>query len=105
LAKQIFANLVNNGLKFNESQSPTVEVSCSNEADRYVFAVKDNGIGIDEKYHSKLFKIFERLDTGRKFEGTGAGLAISKKIAEYFGGRSGWIVRQALGAPSIFQSH
>lgn len=84
--KQIFANLVNNGSKFNESQSPTVEVSCVNEADRYVFAVKDNGIGIDEKYHSKLFKIFERLDAGGRFEGTGAGLAISKKIAEYFGG-------------------
>ena len=85
-AKQIFSNLVNNGLKFNESQSPTVEVSCINEADRYVFAVKDNGIGIDEKYNSKLFKIFERLNAGGKFEGTGAGLAISKKIAEYFGG-------------------
>jgi PAS domain S-box-containing protein len=99
-AKQILANLVNNGLKFNESQSPTVEVSCITEADRYVFAVKDNGIGIDEKYHSKLFKIFERLNVGGKFEGTGAGLAISKKIAEYFGGEI-W-VESKLGVGSTF---
>jgi PAS domain S-box-containing protein len=99
-AKQIFANLVNNGLKFNESKSPTVEVSCIVEADRYVFAVKDNGIGVDERYHTKLFKIFERLDAGGKFEGTGAGLAISKKIAEYFRGEI-W-VESKLGVGSTF---
>jgi PAS domain S-box-containing protein len=101
-AKQIFANLVNNGLKFNESQSPTVEVSCINEADRYVFAVKDNGIGIDEKYHSKLFKIFERLDAGGKFEGTGAGLSISKKIAEYFGGEIWVESKPSVGSTFFF---
>jgi signal transduction histidine kinase len=60
------------------------------ELDRYLFSVKDNGIGIDKKYNSKLFKIFSRINPSEEFEGTGAGLAISKKIVEHLGGKI-WI--------------
>lgn len=99
-AKQLFANLINNGLKFNKSQSPTVEVSCTEDQKKYTFIVKDNGIGIDEKQIPNLFKLFVRLHTSEEFEGTGAGLAISKKVVENFGG-SVW-VESKVGVGSTF---
>jgi light-regulated signal transduction histidine kinase (bacteriophytochrome) len=88
--KQLFSNLINNGLKFNKSLNPTVQVSYTVDDESYTFSVKDNGIGIDEKYYSQIFKLFERLHSSEEYEGTGAGLSISKKITEYFGGKI-WI--------------
>jgi len=85
--KQLISNLINNGLKFNKSLNPTVQVSYTVDDESYTFSVKDNGIGIDEKYYSQIFKLFERLHSSEEYEGTGAGLSISKKIAEYFGGK------------------
>ena len=99
-AKQLFSNLIGNGLKFNRSQHPIVEVSCTEDREKYTFTVKDNGIGIDEKQIPNLFKIFTRLHTSEEFEGTGAGLAICKKIVEYFGGRI-WI-ESKVGVGSAF---
>jgi light-regulated signal transduction histidine kinase (bacteriophytochrome) len=98
--KQLFANLVNNGLKFNKSPSPKVVVSSVTDDENYLFSVKDNGIGIDSKYHSQIFKIFERLNSTEEYKGTGAGLAISKKIVEYFGGKI-WLESEP-GVGSVF---
>jgi signal transduction histidine kinase len=99
-AKQLFSNLVNNGLKFNRSQHPVVEVSCTEDQGKFTFSVKDNGIGIDEGKIPQLFKIFVRLHSSEEFEGTGAGLAICKKVVEYFGGRI-WI-ESRVGVGSTF---
>jgi two-component system sensor histidine kinase/response regulator len=85
--KQFFMNLIDNGLKYNKSENPTVEVSFEDEGEDYLFKVKDNGIGIDKKYHERIFNLFERLHTQEEYEGTGAGLAICKKIAEHLNGR------------------
>lgn len=85
--KQLFMNLIDNGLKFNKSETPTVEVSCDETSDEYLFRVKDNGIGIREEHLSRLFNLFERLHSSEEYEGTGAGLAICKKIVEGWGGR------------------
>jgi len=98
--KQLFANLVNNGLKFNKSPSPKVVVSSVTDDENYLFSVKDNGIGIDGKYHSQIFKIFERLNSTEEYKGTGAGLAISKKIVEYIGGKI-WLESEP-GVGSVF---
>jgi len=84
--KQIFANLVNNGLKFNESSNPTVWIECEEKEDHYLFSVKDNGIGIEKKYNEKIFKMFQRLHTSEEYPGTGAGLTLVKKVLESFGG-------------------
>ncbi|MCK4734219.1 MAG: hypothetical protein KAT65_17325, partial [Methanophagales archaeon] len=75
-----------NGLKFNKSNKPTVEVSGEEEDKNYLFRVKDNGIGIEEKYQANIFNLFERLHAQSEYEGTGAGLAICKKIVEELGG-------------------
>ena len=85
--KQVFMNLIDNGLKFNKSNTPKVEVKCSAKAKGYVFSVRDNGIGIKQQYHERVFNLFERLNSREEYEGTGAGLAICKKAVENFGGR------------------
>ncbi len=66
----------------------------------YEFAVKDNGIGIDPRYSDRIFGLFERLNPAEEFEGTGAGLAICRKVIDAAGGRI-W-VESALGEDSTF---
>jgi len=84
--KQLFTNLVGNGLKFNKSAKPTVKVGCEEREKDYLFTVKDNGIGIEDKHLDSIFNLFERLHSSSEYEGTGAGLAICKKIAEELAG-------------------
>ena len=88
--KELFMNLIDNGLKFNKSEKPRVEVSSEEREGDYLFTVKDNGIGIEEQYHAHIFKLFERVPAPYEYEGTGAGLAICKKIVEELGG-SIWV--------------
>jgi light-regulated signal transduction histidine kinase (bacteriophytochrome) len=97
---QLFSNLVNNGLKFNESSNPTIWIECEENEDHYLFSVKDNGIGIDKKHHEKIFKIFQRLHTTKEYPGTGAGLSICKKILESWGGEIS--VESEVGQGSTF---
>jgi PAS domain S-box-containing protein len=98
--KQLFLNLIDNGLKFNKSETSTVEISCEEKDGVYQFQVKGNGIGIDKKYHDRLFNIFERLHTREEYEGTGIGLTTCKKIVQQFGGRI-W-VESEVGKGSTF---
>ncbi len=84
---QVLQNLISNAIKFRGTEGPKVEVSARHRGHRWIIAVKDNGIGIDPKYHENIFKMFQRLHTRDKYPGTGIGLAISKKIVERHGGR------------------
>lgn len=86
---QLLTNLVANGLKYNENPSPSVVVGAavSSEPGFATIYVRDNGIGIDPKNNEQIFGIFRRLHPEGQYEGTGAGLAICKKIAEAHGGR------------------
>ena len=83
---QVFENLILNSIKYmGNTESPVIEVGCKKTDSFHEFYVKDNGIGIDPKYHQRIFKIFQRLkevDT----KGTGIGLAIVERIAEIHGG-------------------
>ncbi|MGB0982491.1 MAG: sensor histidine kinase [Saprospiraceae bacterium] len=84
---QLFQNLIENGIKYNKSDRPVVNVSMtSNEDKRYIFDITDNGIGIDAEYHNQIFEMFKRLHTRKEYEGTGIGLALCKKIAQQYGG-------------------
>jgi len=88
--RQIFQNLLGNAYKFrDENKRLEIEVGCTEKDNIYQFYVKDNGIGIDEKYLEDIFHIFRRLQE-KKVEGTGAGLAIVKKIVETSGGKM-WV--------------
>lgn len=99
--KRLFQNLLSNALKFrNQGIDPLVEISVEENETEYVFAFKDNGIGIDEQYVAKLFIIFQRLHNATEYPGTGIGLAICKKIVTLHGGRI-WVESQS-GKGSTF---
>lgn len=89
--KELFLNLIDNGLKFNRSGKPRVEVRYEErekgkgEGKEYLFKIKDNGIGIEEKYLSRIFNLSERLNP-QEYEGTGFGLCICKKIVDKLSG-------------------
>ena len=94
---QVFQNLISNGLKFSDKESPQINISpqplAQDQADNLGISpnnfvnilVTDNGIGFEDKYKEKIFGIFQRLH-GRNYEGTGIGLAIARKIIENHGG-------------------
>lgn len=79
----LFQNLVANGLKFNRSDVPTVSVSAAEaETGRVLVRVQDNGIGIPVEFQEKIFNLFQRLHNKTEYPGTGAGLAIVRKIID-----------------------
>ncbi len=85
---RLFQNLIGNALKYRApDRAPVITVSARLLDNEWVVTVADNGIGIDPQYFDKIFGIFQRLHTRDKFEGTGIGLAICKKIIERMGGR------------------
>lgn len=98
---QLLQNLVGNALKYRSDQPPHVHISAQIQAETaWVFAVQDNGVGMETKYLERIFVIFQRLHTRRQYPGTGIGLAICKKIVERHGG-SIWVESQ-LGMGSTF---
>lgn len=93
--QQVFQNLVSNALKFSKKNtSPVISISAKRiselsfhapeqaDGEFYLFSVKDNGIGFDDQYAGNIFNLFERLNSKDAYEGTGIGLAITKKIIE-----------------------
>jgi light-regulated signal transduction histidine kinase (bacteriophytochrome) len=83
---QLFQNLVGNAIKFRSEQAPEIHVGARREKDRWLFWVRDNGIGIEPQYAGRIFQIFQRLHSRSHYPGTGIGLAICKKIVERHGG-------------------
>jgi signal transduction histidine kinase len=87
---QVFTNLIGNAIKYNDKPVPNVKVSCEEKGGDWLFSVKDNGPGIDKKFHEKIFVIFQTLNRRDDVESTGVGLAIVKKVIEDQGGNI-WI--------------
>jgi PAS domain S-box-containing protein len=87
--RAVFHNLVTNGVKYNDRAEKQIRIAWEENAEsETVFSISDNGIGIPEKHRDRIFGIFKRLHAGEKYGGgTGAGLAIVKKIVEQHKGR------------------
>ncbi len=83
----LLQNLIENAMKFRGKDTPAVHISASKVENEWVVSVKDNGIGFDPKYATKIFDAFERLHTASEYAGTGIGLAICRKIVLNHGGR------------------
>ena len=79
---QLFQNLIGNAIKYRGVEVPNIHISAENVNNEYIFSVKDNGIGIDQKHLERIFNIFQRLHTREEYEGTGIGLTISQKILQ-----------------------
>jgi signal transduction histidine kinase len=86
LLGMVVGNLISNGLKYNRSERPLVEIGAVAEQPGTVY-VRDNGIGIAREYHEEVFALFRRLHSPKEFEGSGAGLTIVRKIVQSHGGR------------------
>ncbi len=97
---EVLQNLIENAVKYlGEQPAPRIEVGVRDGDDGPVVFVRDNGIGIDPRYHEKVFGLFERLD--HRDEGTGIGLALAKRIVEFHGGHL-WVESEGLGHGSTF---
>ena len=100
LLVQIFQNLLSNAIKYRaDSRRPEIAISSSRRGDDVTFSVRDNGIGIEQQHTDQVFNVFKRLH-GRKYAGTGIGLAICKAAVERIGGRI-W-VESVVGQGSTF---
>lgn len=84
---QILQNLIANGIKYNSKKKKKIHISAEEVGNEWVFAVKDNGIGIEKEYYDEIFLPFRRLDKKLNSSGTGMGLAICKQVAENHKGR------------------
>jgi|SRR6185312_10923789 len=82
LLQQVFSNLISNAVKYTPPENGQISISCAERGDQYEFIVSDNGQGIDQEYHEKIFVIFQTLREKHDKESTGIGLAIVKKIIE-----------------------
>lgn len=84
---QLFQNLLSNSIKFRGTKEPKITISVEEKPQYFLFAIKDNGIGIAPEYQEKIFGVFQRLHTRTQYEGTGIGLAICQKIVHNQGGK------------------
>ncbi len=89
--RQLFHHLIDNSIKFRKEEAPEIEIRAEKRGRKYLFAVEDNGIGMEKEYKDKIFGLFLRLHNKRsQYQGTGVGLSICKKIVEQHKGRI-WI--------------
>lgn len=85
--QQVFLNLINNAVKYNDKEDVQVEIGVEDKGSEWQFYIKDNGPGIEKRYHDKIFVIFQTLNARDEVESRGVGLAIVKKIIDEAGGK------------------
>jgi PAS domain S-box-containing protein len=97
---ELLENLLDNAAKFlGDQPNPRIEIGTQPNGGKTIFYIRDNGMGIDPKYHEKIFGLFDKLD--QKIEGTGVGLAIVKRIIEVHDGQI-WVESEGVGKGTTF---
>ncbi len=99
--QQLLHNLIDNGLKYRNGQAPRIKIAAQRieHQDAWQISVTDNGVGLDEVYHEKVFLPFQRIDY-RDRPGSGMGLAICRKVVHLHGGRI-WYNRNTEGGTTF----
>ena len=83
---QLMLNLIGNAIKYNDKENMEIKILFENVKDFHTFKIVDNGMGIEPKYHDKIFELFQGLNTNKEIDSTGVGLSVCKKITEELGG-------------------
>jgi signal transduction histidine kinase len=100
--EQILQNLIGNAIKYRrDDEPPRIHVSATRQQDKWMFCVRDNGIGIADEHRERIFGIFKRLHGGEKYSGSGIGLAICQKLVKGNSGRI-WVESGGSGKGSTF---
>jgi len=97
----VFQNIIENGIKYNKSDIPTIKIHSQENFDFHSIFIEDNGIGIEEDYQEKIFNMFMRLHTQEEYEGSGLGLSISKKVLRRINGKI--LLKSKIGEGSTFE--
>jgi signal transduction histidine kinase len=98
--REVFENLIENAATYTSGQrQPVIEIGTRRQGNQQAIYVRDNGQGIDPRFHNRIFELFEKLDPGT--EGPGIGLAITRRIIEVHGGRI-WVESAGEGTGSTF---
>ncbi|CAM3659197.1 histidine kinase [Bordetella sputigena] len=98
--QQLFQNLLSNAIKYMDKPAGIIRVTCEPAGDRWRFAVADNGPGIEERHHERIFQLFQTLAPRDRIESTGVGLTLVKKIVEMYGSEIS--VQSVIGAGTTF---
>ena len=99
--EQVFQNLISNAVKYNNKDTCKIEIDYEDLSSHYLFKIKDNGKGIEEKNFERIFQIFQTLEPKDDFESTGIGLSIVKRIVQLHGGEI--VVKSKLGEYTTFE--
>jgi signal transduction histidine kinase len=99
---QVFQNLIQNAIKHNDKDIAEIQIKYQQLANAHQFSIQDNGPGIDEKYHGKIFELFQKLEVKSEIDSIGIGLALVKKIIERNGGTITLESQVGKGATFIF---
>ncbi|MEO6723548.1 MAG: ATP-binding protein [Ferruginibacter sp.] len=100
--RQVWINLISNAIKYSRNnEQPKIDIGTTHQNGQVSFFVKDNGVGFDQKYAGKLFKVFQRLHASNEFEGTGIGLAIVEKVISKHGGNV-WVEAEKNNGAKFF---
>jgi light-regulated signal transduction histidine kinase (bacteriophytochrome) len=98
--KQLFQNLIQNAIKYNDKEKGVIEIGCKENENEIVFFIKDNGIGVNKKYHNKIFDIFSKLENND--QSSGIGLSIVKKIIDIYEGKIWLESQESIGTTFYF---
>jgi light-regulated signal transduction histidine kinase (bacteriophytochrome) len=102
--RQVWINLISNAIKYSRNEEqPVINIGLAHQNGQMAFFVEDNGVGFDQKYAGKLFKVFQRLHAANEFEGTGIGLAIIEKVVSKHGGKVWVEAEKDRGAKFFFE--
>ncbi len=98
---QVFQNLLSNAIKYMDKPQGIITIGCTDDEEQWTFRVSDNGPGIEEKYHERIFQLFQTLSPGDDYESTGIGLTLVKKTVELYHGRV-WVESKPGEGSSFF---